>query len=741
MKPHDDGINGHESGGSAASGGARSDDSEGEEAALEEELSLVDEAAPARVLAALNALRKARQHYDVLLAAGAGGAGEEVAAHRAVLAAVSPRLLAALPATPPAAAPAAPALRLPDVDAEALRELVEYAYTGRLRVRDAAGARRLYRAAARLRVETARAHLAERLVRRPAPHDALAVRALPDLQRHHRAALDAYIAEHFDEICACGALAALPLIHIEMLRETSAERGQEAPAAVAGAALTWLRDQLAAGTHLEDLCSRPHLLFVDAEGALRDCGELPASGGDAPELHEYRREAAERERGVRRRAAERERAQPPAPPAHSPDDRADDDTGVLAARAAPGAGVTRALLALKGKLAAARIAWRTGSGSSARGGRLGGAVEPGDAPRLAPMSVPRCALGAAELGGRLLVCGGYDRARVLRCAEAYDPDTNTWTALPDMRSARGRFPAAVLGGALYALGGSDGHAELDSVDAFGGGAWERRARLPLARSHAAAAADEEAGVLYVAGGWAAGRCLRQVHRYSPLTDTWTEAPPLNTGRSQCAGVMWQGEPWVLGGCDAWHCLAGTERLRAGGWAPGPALPTARRSVGGAVWRGRLVAAGGSSGGASLRTTAWLEPDALAWREGPLLREARAAPALCVVRDVLYCAGGFSGQEFLASVECLLEPDGCWTALWVPHSPAAPAPATQILEEQILENHESVVVNGSHDVELEREDEMGARCESERDGALAKKSASERGGALERDGESGAVGGA
>ncbi|XP_013165376.1 PREDICTED: influenza virus NS1A-binding protein homolog A-like [Papilio xuthus] len=363
------------------------------------------------------------------------------------------------------------------------------------------------------------------------------------------------------------------------------------------------------------------------------------------------------------------------------------------------------------------------------------------------MSVPRCALGAAELGGRLLVCGGYDRARVLRCAEAYDPDTNTWAALPDMRSARGRFPAAVLGGALYALGGSDGHAELDSVDAFAGGAWERRARLPLARSHAAAAADERAGVLYVAGGWAAGRCLRQVHRYSPLADAWDEAPPLTTGRSQCAGVVWQGELWVLGGCDAWHCLAGTERLRAGGWAPGPALPTARRSVGGAVWRGRLVAAGGSSGGASLRTTAWLAADlAGRWsvpgagltvcrRQGPLLREARAAPALCVVRDVLYCAGGFSGQEFLASVECLLEPDGCWTALWLPRSPA-----TQIAEERTHENPEPLV-NGIHDALSEREDEMGARSECERDGAPAEKGAGERGGAVEREGESGAVGGA
>lgn len=175
--------------GGAASAASHSDDSEGEEAsALEQELSLDDREAPARALAALNALRKARQHYDVLLAA----AGAEVAAHRAVLAAVAPRLLAAL--APPAAAP--DTLRLPGLDADALRELVEYAYTGRLRVRDAAAARRLYRAAARLRMEPARAHLAERLLRRLAPPDCLALRELPDLAPEHRALLDAYIAQH-----------------------------------------------------------------------------------------------------------------------------------------------------------------------------------------------------------------------------------------------------------------------------------------------------------------------------------------------------------------------------------------------------------------------------------------------------------------------------------------------------------------------------------------------------------------
>lgn len=61
--------------GGATSSASRSDDSDGEEAsALEQELELDDPDAPARTLNALNALRKARQHYDVLLAA----AGEEV---------------------------------------------------------------------------------------------------------------------------------------------------------------------------------------------------------------------------------------------------------------------------------------------------------------------------------------------------------------------------------------------------------------------------------------------------------------------------------------------------------------------------------------------------------------------------------------------------------------------------------------------------------------------------------------
>ncbi|XP_063369830.1 influenza virus NS1A-binding protein homolog A-like [Cydia amplana] len=839
---------------------ASASDSEGEEASAGSggegavELLAEDLELPARALASLNALRKSRQHFDVLLVAG----GEETPAHKAVLAAASPYLLETL---------AEPLHRVAGVDAASLRALVEWAYTGRLVASAGAPARKLYEAAWRLRVEGARLALAERLVRRATPQDALELRALPDLPPQHRHHLDTFIAAHFDEICASGALAALPSVTAELLRESSAEDGGEAPRAVADAALVWLRER----SLDEELYSRTHLLFVDGGGELKDCGELPAARTDAPELQEYRREAVERRRrdqGIGATTPKplaggelgaRERAK-----------GAGGDCAVLAARSL-GPRATQALLAVHGRLVAARVAWRPAGGPVARGGKLGhtqdAPPEP-DGEKRAELAGGRCAHGAAALGQRLIVCGGYDRARVLRNCEAYCPATNAWSPLADMRGARARFPAAALGGRVYVLGGSDGHNELDSVDAFeeggetglgkwkprarlpgarshaaaaadhergilyvvggwaggrslkavhrdrerqgetglgewkprarlpgarshaaaaadhergilyvvggwaggrslkavhrdrerqgetglgewkprarlpgarshaaaaadhergilyvvggwaggrslkavhrdrerqgetGLGEWKPRARLPGARSHAAAAADHERGILYVVGGWAGGRSLKAVHRYDPATDSWSDGRPLTTGRSQCCAVPWRGSLWALGGCDAWRCLASTELLSLedpeAGWTAGPLLPSARRSMGGCAWRGRLVVAGGSDGAASLRRVDWLlpgaEPAGGRWEAGPMLRRARAGLGVAELGGALYAAGGFSGREFLACVEWLPRPDAEWTmladpplvarTLSEPNPPSeSPSPVCRALSEQ------------------------------------------------------------
>lgn len=80
----------------------------------------------------------------------------------------------------------------------------------------------------------------------------------------------------------------------------------------------------------------------------------------------------------------------------------------------------------------------------------------------------------------------------LNSVETYDPEKNRWALLPDMRQQRGRFNIAQVccpfilyiqeyynvkllkcsfkyqqvGNRIYAIGGSDGHVDLDSVEMY-----------------------------------------------------------------------------------------------------------------------------------------------------------------------------------------------------------------------------------------------------------------------------------
>ena len=68
--------------------------------------------------------------------------------------------------------------------------------------------------------------------------------------------------------------------------------------------------------------------------------------------------------------------------------------------------------------------------------------------------------------------------------EAYDPAKGAWSKLPNMLTPRARFGAAALRGRLYAIGGSNGARDLDSVHylSFESLKWKTAAPLKAARS-------------------------------------------------------------------------------------------------------------------------------------------------------------------------------------------------------------------------------------------------------------------
>lgn len=78
----------------------------------------------------------------------------------------------------------------------------------------------------------------------------------------------------------------------------------------------------------------------------------------------------------------------------------------------------------------------------------------------------RRSFGLAALDGLLYACGGNNGDADLNSLEVYDPATNRWRTLPPMRYARMYCSVSVLDGKIYAVGGLDSATTLDVVEVY-----------------------------------------------------------------------------------------------------------------------------------------------------------------------------------------------------------------------------------------------------------------------------------
>ncbi|GJL63474.1 MAG: hypothetical protein NPIRA04_21280 [Nitrospirales bacterium] len=77
----------------------------------------------------------------------------------------------------------------------------------------------------------------------------------------------------------------------------------------------------------------------------------------------------------------------------------------------------------------------------------------------AMLPTPRSGVGVVALKGKIHVLGGeewsHNRAGVFRQHEAYDPKTNRWHLLPNMRFPRHGLAVGVVNGKIYAVSGAN----------------------------------------------------------------------------------------------------------------------------------------------------------------------------------------------------------------------------------------------------------------------------------------------
>ena len=196
------------------------------------------------------------------------------------------------------------------------------------------------------------------------------------------------------------------------------------------------------------------------------------------------------------------------------------------------------------------------------------ALERGRWSALPRMPAPRAAAGAAIVGDKLYVVGGVEApGRLAREAFALELDERRWSVIPGPRP-REHLGAAALGGLVYAVAGRTAglDSNVDTAEAFDprSGRWRALPPVPGRRGGTALAAV--AGRIVSAGGEQPSGTIAAVYAYSPRTRRWSALPRLRTSRHGLGLVGWRGRVYALaGGPQPGLTVSGAnEVLRLGG---------------------------------------------------------------------------------------------------------------------------------------------------------------------------------
>jgi len=123
---------------------------------------------------------------------------------------------------------------------------------------------------------------------------------------------------------------------------------------------------------------------------------------------------------------------------------------------------------------------------------------------VAPLPNPRSDLAAVAHGGKIFVFGGGtgtpSAPSVTNEVDMYDPQTNTWTTLAPMPTARASLVAGHSGNLVFAMGGTNGASALNVNEVYdiSGNSWSTNIPMPTARQEAGV--HSHGGRVYVVGG-------------------------------------------------------------------------------------------------------------------------------------------------------------------------------------------------------------------------------------------------
>ncbi|XP_069497464.1 influenza virus NS1A-binding protein isoform X2 [Ambystoma mexicanum] len=607
-------------------------------------------------VAKLNALRKSGQFCDVKLQV----CGHEMLAHRAVLACCSPFLFEIFNGD--SDSHGVSHVKFEDLNPEAMEVLLNYAYTAQLKA-DKELVKDVYSAAKKLKMDRVKQVCGDYLLSKMDAQSCICYRNFVNCMGDWRLLnkIDGYIQEHLLEISEQEDFLKLPRLKLEVMLEDNVCLPSNGK--LYTKVINWVQRSIwENGDRLEHLMEEVQTLYYSADHKLLDGNLLEqAEVCDCDDHIQFVQKKTPRENDKQINGS-----LSPHAVVHSP-----KHEWKIIASEKTSSNTYLCLAVLNGVLCVIFLHGRNSPQSS-----------PTSTPRLlksmsfevqsdpvekimSPMKYARSGLGTAELNGKLIAAGGYNREECLRTVECYDPRNDCWTFISPMKTPRARFQMAVLMGQLYVAGGSNGHSDdLSCGEMYDPNAddWTPVPELRTNRCNAGVCALN--GKLFIIGGSDpyGQKGLKNCDVFDPVSRSWTNCAPLNIRRHQSAVCEVDGYLYIIGGAESWNCLNTVERYNPENntWTLTAPMNVARRGAGVAVFDGKMFVVGGFDGTHALCCVEAYDPLRNEWKMMGSMTSPRSNAGVIAVGDTMYAVGGFDGNEFLNSVEVYNPESNDWS---------------------------------------------------------------------------------
>ncbi|GMR43354.1 hypothetical protein PMAYCL1PPCAC_13549, partial [Pristionchus mayeri] len=250
------------------------------------------------------------------------------------------------------------------------------------------------------------------------------------------------------------------------------------------------------------------------------------------------------------------------------------------------------------------------------------------------MTSVRSRIGIAVHERKVYALGGFDGKDRLDLCEAFDTESNEWSTLPPLHRKRSAMATATLDGIIYVCGGYDGVSSLACVETF-----DVRRRMPewrpsmkMIKPRSASGSCVLDGVIYVIGGHDGMSIFAGGERFCPQKKIWEEIAPMTTKRCRLGVAALNGKIYAAGGYDGQSFLSSVECYdpRANTWTPVSNMNIRRCRASLAVTHGKLYVIGGFDGFNNLSSCEFYSAEKDAWELRSPLKDHAGGVSVGVV---------------------------------------------------------------------------------------------------------------